>query len=108
MTKSAPQEMKTLRVKSYGAPADVLELDIASVPTPVAGRIRIRVHACAFNPADWAVCEGFLPLPAPRGIGFDVSGTVDAMGEGVSDALAMSFFFFDDVVVGPLRLRGMC
>lgn len=85
MTKSAPKEMKTLRVESYGPPADVLKLDVAPVPTPVAERIRIRVRACAFNPADWAVCEGFLPLPAPRGIGFGVSGTVDAMGEGVSD-----------------------
>jgi NADPH:quinone reductase-like Zn-dependent oxidoreductase len=32
-----------------------------------------------------AVCEGFLPVPPPRGIGFDVSGTVDALGEGVTN-----------------------
>jgi NADPH:quinone reductase-like Zn-dependent oxidoreductase len=42
------------------------------------------VQACALNPADWAVCNGFLPVPPPRGIGFDVSGSVDALGEGVT------------------------
>jgi len=42
------------------------------------------VHACALNPADWAVCRGFLPLPPPRGIGFDVSGTVDEIGAGIT------------------------
>jgi NADPH:quinone reductase-like Zn-dependent oxidoreductase len=31
------------------------------------------------------VCEGFLPVPPPRGIGFDVSGTVDAVGEGATN-----------------------
>lgn len=84
MPRSHPIEMKTLRARRYGAPADVLHLDVVPVPTPGARQIRIRVHACALNPADWAVCQGFIPLPPPRGIGFDVSGTVDAIGEGVA------------------------
>jgi NADPH:quinone reductase-like Zn-dependent oxidoreductase len=41
----------------------------------------------AGRPADWAVCRGFIPLPPPRGIGFDVSGIVDAVGEGVADLM---------------------
>ena len=77
-------KMKTLCVLSYGEPAEVLRLEMLSIPLPRAGQIRIRVHACGLNPADWAVCQGFLPLPPPRGIGFDVSGTVDAIGEGVT------------------------
>lgn len=84
MPNSDPAQMKALRVQRYGAPADVLHLDDAPVPRPRDGQVRIRVHACAFNPADWAVCQGFIPLPPPRGIGFDVSGTVDALGEGVT------------------------
>jgi len=84
MPSSEPTEMKTLRVQRYGEPAEVLQVDVVPVPTPRAGQIRIRVHACALNPADWAVCQGFIPLPPPRGIGFDVSGTVDAIGEGVT------------------------
>jgi NADPH:quinone reductase-like Zn-dependent oxidoreductase len=76
--------MKALYFKTTGKPLDVLRLDDVVIPHPGAGQIRVRVHACALNPADWAVCEGFLPVPPPRGIGFDVSGTVDALGEGVT------------------------
>ena len=85
MPNTDPAHMKALRVQRYGDPADVLHLDDVPVPRPRDGQVRIRVHACAFNPADWVVCQGFIPLPPPRGIGFDVSGTVDALGEGVSD-----------------------
>lgn len=78
--------MKALYFHTIGKPLDVLRLDDVEIPNPGAGQIRVRVHACALNPADWAVCEGFLPVPPPRGIGFDVSGIVDALGEGVTSA----------------------
>jgi NADPH:quinone reductase-like Zn-dependent oxidoreductase len=84
MTDRAPATMRTLHARSYGEPAKVLQLEEVAVPIPKAERIRIKVHACALNPADWAVCQGFLPLPPPRGIGFDVSGTVDEIGAGVT------------------------
>jgi NADPH:quinone reductase-like Zn-dependent oxidoreductase len=45
----------------------------------------VAVHACGLNPADWALCRGLFPKDLPRGIGLDVSGTVDAVGEGVTD-----------------------
>jgi NADPH:quinone reductase-like Zn-dependent oxidoreductase len=85
MPSSIPSTMKALWAQRYGAPVDVLNLADVPVPTPRAGQVLIRVHACAFNPADWAVCQGFFPLPPPRGIGFDVAGTVEAIGEGVAD-----------------------
>ena len=83
MSNSPTTTMKTLWARRYGPPAEVLRVETVSIPQPRAGQVRIRVHACALNPADWAVCQGFLPLPPPRGIGFDVSGTVDAIGEDV-------------------------
>ena len=85
MTKVDPTTMKALYLKTYGKPLDVLHLEDVPVPNPGAAQLRVRVHACALNPADWAVCEGFLPVPPPIGIGFDVSGTVDALGEGVTN-----------------------
>ena len=84
MADQAAATMRTLHVRSYGEPADVLHLEEVAIPSPKADRIRVRVHACALNPADWAVCQGFFPVPPPRGIGFDVSGIVDAVGEGVT------------------------
>jgi NADPH:quinone reductase-like Zn-dependent oxidoreductase len=85
MSDPKPKRMKALCFATTGKPLDVLRLDDVAVPNPAAGQIRVRVHACALNPADWAVCEGFLPVPPPRGIGFDVSGIVDALGEGVTN-----------------------
>lgn len=77
--------MKALQFKTVGDPLEVLYLGEFSLPTPAKGQVRVRVHACALNPADWAVCEGYLPVPPPRGIGFDVSGTVVELGEGVTN-----------------------
>jgi NADPH:quinone reductase-like Zn-dependent oxidoreductase len=85
--------MKALYFHTIGKPLDVLRLDDVKIPNPGPGQIRVRVHACALNPADWAVCEGFLPVPPPRGIGFDVSGMVDALGEGVTSASSGDLVF---------------
>jgi NADPH:quinone reductase-like Zn-dependent oxidoreductase len=82
---SATGTMRTVRFHEYGEPADVLRLETAPVPEPGAGRIRVAVHACGLAPADWALCRGLFPGELPRGIGCDVSGMVEAVGEGVTD-----------------------
>lgn len=77
--------MKTLRFHGYGEPADVLRLDDAAIPSPGLGRILVLVHACGLNPADWALCRGLFAGDLPRGIGLEVSGSVKAVGAGVTD-----------------------
>ena len=86
MPNPEPATMRSLRFHSYGEWADVLRLEDAPVPQPGANQIRVRVHACALNPADWALCLGFMPGTLPRGIGLDVSGIVNAVGAGVTTA----------------------
>jgi NADPH:quinone reductase-like Zn-dependent oxidoreductase len=82
-----PAQMRALRLHNFGAPGDVLRLEDAPIPAPGPNQVRIRVHACALNPADRAICAGFFFGGAlPRGIGLDVSGVVDAVGEGVTSA----------------------
>jgi NADPH:quinone reductase-like Zn-dependent oxidoreductase len=76
--------MRTVRFHEYGEPADVLHLETAPVPDPGPARIRVAVHACGLAPADWALCRGLFPGQLPRGIGCDVSGTVEAVGDGVT------------------------
>ncbi len=76
--------MRALRLHTYGEAAEVLRLEEAPVPSPKPGQIRVRVAACGLNPADWALCKGLFPHDLPRGIGLDVSGVVDALGEGVA------------------------
>jgi len=80
----ATSTMRTVRFHEYGEPGDVLRLETTAVPDPGAGRIRVVVHACGLAPADWALCRGLFAGQLPRGIGCDVSGTVDAVGEGVT------------------------
>ncbi|WP_222120740.1 NADP-dependent oxidoreductase [Paenibacillus sp. Y412MC10] len=82
---STPATMRAVRLHQYGEPAEVLRLEQAAIPSPGLGRIRVKVHACGLNPADWGICKGLFPGDLPRGIGLDVSGIVDAVGEGVYD-----------------------
>jgi NADPH:quinone reductase-like Zn-dependent oxidoreductase len=77
--------MRTVRFHQYGEPGDVLRLEQTAVPTAGPGRIRVAVHAAGLAPADWALCRGLFAGQLPRGIGCDVSGTVDAVGDGVTD-----------------------
>jgi hypothetical protein len=85
---------------SIGEPADELHLEEVAIPSQRVDRIRVRVHACALDPADWAVCKVFFSALPSRGIGFDVSGTVDAVGEGVTGV------HIGDLVFGVLDYMG--
>lgn len=76
--------MRTLRFHEYGEAADVLRVEDAEPPRPGPSQIRVAVAACGLNPADWALCEGLYPGDLPRGIGLELSGVVDAVGDGVT------------------------
>lgn len=76
--------MRAVRFHEFGEPSAVLRMERMHIPQPDAGRIRVRVFACALNPADWALCRGLFPGKMPRGIGLDVCGVVDAVGDYVT------------------------
>ena len=92
--------MRTLRFHAYGDPAEVLRLEEAPIPDPGPGAVRVRVHGCGLNPADWALCGGLFATELPRGIGLDVSGVVDAVGDGVAGVEP------GDPVFGPANYAG--
>lgn len=91
--------MKAVRFHETGTP-DVLHYEDVEVPSPGAGEVRIRVAASGFNPADNGIRAGSLPIPVtlPHTPGYDVAGTVDALGDGV-DGLTVG-----DAVVGFLPM----
>jgi NADPH:quinone reductase-like Zn-dependent oxidoreductase len=78
---------QAVRISQYGDP-DVLEVVDVPDPQPGPGRVRLRVRAAGVNPADTKLRRGLWsggkPLAEPRGLGFDVAGVVDALGEGVT------------------------
>lgn len=76
--------MKAMRFHEVGGP-EVLRYEEVEKPQPAAGQVRLRVAASAFNAADNGMRAGFLPIPVvlPHVPGHDVSGTVDAIGDGV-------------------------
>ncbi|MGD9600023.1 MAG: NADP-dependent oxidoreductase [Steroidobacteraceae bacterium] len=82
-----PDDMLAVRMTATGGP-EVLKLERVAVPAPGAGEVRIRVRAAGVNPVDWKIREsGYgrkFDAAAPRIPGFDVSGTIDAVGEGVT------------------------
>lgn len=79
--------MKAVRVHEYGGP-EVLRYEDAPRPEPGAGEVLVRVHAAGVNPVDWKVragmAKGFLNYKLPMIPGWDLSGTVEALGPGAT------------------------
>ena len=78
--------MKAIAIENPG-PSYVLTM--AEVEKPVAGpgEVLIKVAAAGLNHADMAQAKGMYPPPpgASPILGMEVSGTVEALGEGVSN-----------------------
>jgi NADPH:quinone reductase-like Zn-dependent oxidoreductase len=80
---------ETMRV--MGATGDGVEMTEITTPTPGRGEVRVKVVASAVNAGEEKVIAGdfvgrFLHAKTtPLVLGWDVAGTVDALGEGVVD-----------------------
>ncbi|MGX1542821.1 NADP-dependent oxidoreductase [Streptomyces adustus] len=72
--------MRAVVVTSFGGPEAVRVVE-TEVPEPGAGQLRIKVAAAALNPVDAAARAGVFGGAGGRiGLGWDVAGTVDAVG----------------------------
>ena len=80
--------MQAIVVTRYGGP-EVLELVERPTPRPGRGQVLIAVAAAAVNPVDHAIRAGYLDHfvagRLPVGLGWDVAGRVEAVGEDVAD-----------------------
>lgn len=74
----------TVKIDAFGGP-DVIKLIDADLPAPAAGEVRMRNHAIGINFIDTYHRRGIYPIPLPNGLGVECAGTVEAVGEGVSD-----------------------
>ncbi|MFC9996252.1 NADP-dependent oxidoreductase [Nocardia sp. NPDC127526] len=79
------ETMRAIVVREWGGP-ETLTLAEIERPEPGFGEILVRVHAAGVNPVDWktrasGALIGWGEIPI---VGWDVSGTVAAVGPGVT------------------------
>src|ERR687887_1591714 len=77
--------VQAVTIRTFGGP-DVLRVADVAVPEPGRGQVRVKVRAAAVQPVDLAIRAGafaeLLPGQPRYVLGWDVAGTVDAVGAG--------------------------
>ncbi|MFG2330196.1 NADP-dependent oxidoreductase [Streptomyces sp. NPDC048604] len=81
--------MEAIVYEEFGGPEVLRHTTGAPVPEPGPGEVRVRVAAVGVNPLDYKRREGwveqFYPTTFPAVPGLEFAGTVDAVGEGVTE-----------------------
>ncbi|MER5572450.1 NADP-dependent oxidoreductase [Streptomyces massasporeus] len=94
--------MRAVVVNAFGGPENV-EVVETEVPEPGAREIRIKVAAASLNPVDAGVRAGVFGGAGKRiGLGWDVAGTVDAVGVASSWSVGDEVVALDYGMVKPL------
>lgn len=75
---------KAVRFYETGGP-DVLRVEDVAVGEPGPGAVRIRHAAVGCNFADTYFRSGYYPAQLPAGIGVEGAGTIEAVGDDVTD-----------------------
>ena len=78
--------MKAARIHHFGSP-DVIQIEDIDSPAPAAHEVLVRVAFASVGPWDSWIRAGksVLPQPLPLTLGSDLSGTVVALGDGVTE-----------------------
>lgn len=76
--------MRAIVIREYGDSSQLVIEDIP-VPVPGAGEVRVKVAATGLNFTDIYQRKGLYPNPLPYVLGYEFSGVVDSVGEGVDD-----------------------
>jgi D-arabinose 1-dehydrogenase-like Zn-dependent alcohol dehydrogenase len=77
--------MATMRVAQIPGAKREFEIVERPIPVPTPGTVRIKVEACGICHSDALVKEGLWPgIQYPRVPGHEISGAIDAVGEGVN------------------------
>ena len=75
--------MRAIRIHQFGG-IDTMRLDETPRPVPRAGEVLIGVKAAGVGPWDRLMREGRISQTLPLTLGSEISGTVAALGGGVS------------------------
>jgi NADPH2:quinone reductase len=79
--------MRAIAIEEFGGPEKLKAMDLPE-PHAAPGEVVVRAVAAGVNPVDWKMREGWLKSRFPHAFpivpGWDVAGTVEEIGEGVS------------------------
>src|ERR1700751_3554649 len=80
--------MRAVVITKHGPPSVLKLQDRPDPPPPSAGQVRISVRAAGVNFADHLARVGLYPEApkVPSVVGYEVAGTIDAVGDGVDPA----------------------
>ena len=76
--------MKAILVEQYGG-TDVMQYRDVDTPQPKAGEALVKIAAIGINYIDVYHRTGLYPLPLPLVLGNEAAGTVEAIGEDVTE-----------------------
>ncbi|MFI2609541.1 NADP-dependent oxidoreductase [Kitasatospora sp. NPDC018619] len=83
-TNTTQATMRAVTQTTLGGPGVLHEAQVER-PVPGVGQVLVAVHAAGLNPTDWKHrAHGLFLGQPPFTLGWDVSGTVEAVGLGVS------------------------
>ena len=72
---------KAAILNNYGEKLVIDEIDVAD---PQDGEVRVKMRASGVCHSDLHVIKGDLPIPTPCVLGHEGSGTIEAVGRGVT------------------------
>lgn len=73
-----------MMMRETGGP-EVIEQEAITPPEPKAGEVRVRQAAIGLNFIDTYQRAGLYPVALPSGLGAEAAGTIEAVGDGVTD-----------------------
>jgi S-(hydroxymethyl)glutathione dehydrogenase/alcohol dehydrogenase len=76
--------MQTMKAAILESAPGGLRVEEIPVPEPLAGEILVKVSACGVCHTDLHVMKAEVAFPTPAVMGHEISGTVAALGPGVS------------------------
>lgn len=95
--------MRAAHIVSPGEPEEAISIVKKPKPTPDVNEVRVRVEACALNHLDIFARTKSNQKNFPKQTGVDISGRVDAYGNGVKD-----WEIDEQVIVYPIESCEQC
>jgi NADPH:quinone reductase len=80
-------QINAIRIHEQGGP-EVMRAERIELPPPRSGEVCVRHQAIGVNFIDTYHRSGLYRLPLPSGLGTEAAGTIEAVGDGVTDLAA--------------------